>query len=163
MTSDAARLSELSNAVRESSLKRLRLVPTGRENWRPAEGALSFADIARHLIDCDEWLFRKLVDPRIAAIEAQPGIAVVTDRAEFDALIDRLAVLGGLRGKLIAGLAGGELAALVPDERFGGEVSIWWVIARGNLDHEAHHRGQLAVYLRLVESGWAAPVASRDA
>jgi uncharacterized damage-inducible protein DinB len=36
------------------------------------------------------------------------------------------------------------------DDRFGGEVTLWWTIVRGNLEHEAHHRGQIAVYLRIV-------------
>ena len=39
----------------------------------------------------------------------------------------------------------------MPDDRFGGDVSLWWVVVRGNLDHEAHHRGQLATLLRIIE------------
>ena len=31
----------------------------------------------------------------------------------------------------------------------GQEVSVWWIIVRGNLDHEIHHRGQLS-YLRAI-------------
>ena len=26
----------------------------------------------------------------------------------------------------------------------------WWLILRANLDHEIHHRGALAVYLRVL-------------
>lgn len=36
------------------------------------------------------------------------------------------------------------------DKRFGKKVTIWWIIIRGNLDHEIHHRGQLSVYLKLL-------------
>jgi uncharacterized damage-inducible protein DinB len=36
------------------------------------------------------------------------------------------------------------------DDRFNDEVSIEWIILRGNLDHEIHHRGQIAVYLRML-------------
>ena len=32
----------------------------------------------------------------------------------------------------------------------GKEVSVWWIIVRGNLDHEIHHRGQLSSYLRAI-------------
>jgi len=35
------------------------------------------------------------------------------------------------------------------DERFG-ETTLWWIVVRGNLDHEIHHRGQIAAYLRDV-------------
>jgi len=152
MSSEAIRLSELSAAVRESTLKRLRLVPRERENWRPTEAALSFADVAQHLVDADEWLFRKLANPELTGIKARPGIATVADRALFQALLDRLSVLGEARCRVLAGLHENDLRALVPDDRFGGNVSVWWVIVRGNLDHEAHHRGQVATYLRILTS-----------
>ena len=34
----------------------------------------------------------------------------------------------------------------------GKEVSVWWIIVRGNLDldHEIHHRGQLSSYPRAI-------------
>ena len=34
----------------------------------------------------------------------------------------------------------------------GQEVSVWWIIVRGNLDldHEIHHRGQLSSYPRAI-------------
>ena len=28
---------------------------------------------------------------------------------------------------------------------------MWWIIVRGNLDHETHHRGQIAAYLRMLD------------
>ena len=49
--SEGRRLAEFSRAVRESTLKRLRLVPDGFENWRISPQAMSFADVAKHLID----------------------------------------------------------------------------------------------------------------
>jgi uncharacterized damage-inducible protein DinB len=42
-----------------------------------------------------------------------------------------------------------QLEEKIPDDRFGGEVTKWWVIVRGTIDHEIHHRGQLATYLRM--------------
>jgi uncharacterized damage-inducible protein DinB len=35
------------------------------------------------------------------------------------------------------------------DSRFG-EVTVWWVIVRGNLDHEIHHRGFIGAYLKML-------------
>ncbi len=159
MTGEGAKLAELSAAVRESTLKRLRLVPLGRENWRPVDGALSFAEIAQHVVECDEWLFRKLDDPELHAIKARAGSVTVAGRAQFRALLDRLAVLGDHRRDLLASLTDAQLDARIPDDRFGGEVTVWWVIVRGNLDHEAHHRGQLAAYLRILASQRSAAAA----
>jgi len=43
---EAERLGRFSVAVRQSTLKRLRCVPAGRENWRPDSGAMSFAVVS---------------------------------------------------------------------------------------------------------------------
>lgn len=113
---------------------------------------MSIADLAQHLADTDEWLFEKLRNPAIKGIKGTSGSKIVANRDEFERLIDRLSELGAQRSAVIAALSDEELARPIHDDRFAGEVSVWWVIVRGNLDHESHHRGQLAVYLRLVDS-----------
>lgn len=150
MTSDSLRLSELSKAVRESTLKRLLLVPGGKENWRPTAQTLSFADLAQHLIDTDEYLFKFLAHPQQTGIKEVPATPKDYEREHFLDLVNQLRLLGERRCELIAGLSGAELDTPVADERFDGLVSLWWVIVRGTFDHEAHHRGQLALYLRMM-------------
>lgn len=147
---DGQRLAELSEAVRESTLKRLRVVPEGLENWRPVPSAMSFADLAHHIAEADRWLFRKLESPELPPMRGAAGACVVADRAQFLALIEELVDLGRRRSALLRGLDAAALDRRLPDARFGGEVSVWWIVVRGNLDHEAHHRGQLATYLRQV-------------
>ena len=146
-------LAAWSRAVRESSLKRLRLVPEGRENWRATPESMSFADLAKHLIDADEWLFRKLEDRALEPMVGQAGDAGEVTRVGYLELLDQLERTGRQRSDLIAGLSPLQLAEAIFDRRFGGEVTVWWVIVRGNLDHEVHHRGQLAAYLRISEHG----------
>jgi uncharacterized damage-inducible protein DinB len=150
---EAQRLGRLSDAVRESSLKRLRKVPHGQENWRPDPGSMSFADLAQHLLDCDAHLMRSLREGPQPAEHGGVGIMRPQDREEYDALLDALELSGAERRELIEGIDDFDLAAY--DERFG-ETTVWWVIARGSLDHEIHHRGQIAAYLRQCGSG-AAP------
>lgn len=149
-TAESRNLAAWSRAVRESSLKRLRLVPAGREGWRPTPEAMSFADLARHLIDADEWLFRKLEDHALEPMVGHAGDAGEVTRAGYLELLDQLEQTGSQRSDLIAGLSPAQLAEPIFDRRFGGEVTVWWVIVRGNLDHEVHHRGQLAAYLRMA-------------
>lgn len=149
-TFETQNLAAWSRAVRESSLKRLRRVPEGRESWRPTAEAMSFADLARHLIDADEWLFTKLEIHTLEPMVGRAGIVGEVTRAGYLELLARLEETGRQRSELIAGLSPEELAAPIFDRRFGGEVTVWWVIVRGNLDHEVHHRGQLAVYLRMA-------------
>lgn len=149
-------LAAFARAVRESSLKRLRLVPAGRENWRPAPEAMSFADLAHHLIDADEWLFRKLAERALEPMVGRAGEAGEATRDRYMEMLARLEQTGRQRADLIAGLSAEQLAEPIFDRRFGGEVTVWWVIVRGNLDHEVHHRGQIATYLRMAgEEGGA--------
>jgi uncharacterized damage-inducible protein DinB len=149
-TAETQNLAAWSRAVRESSLKRLRRVPAGRESWRPIAEAMSFADLARHLIDADEWLFTKLQVRTLEHMVGRVGIAGEVTRAGYLDLLARLEETGRQRSDLIADLTPEQLAEPIFDRRFGGEVTVWWVIVRGNLDHEVHHRGQIAVYLRMM-------------
>jgi len=149
---DAERLAELSRAIRESTLKRLRSVPEGKENWRPADSAMSFADIARHLIDADEWLFRKMQEPALSAIAGEPGIGSVASRSEYLECLHELERCGERRAIMISGLSESDLSRRLSDDRFDSDITVWWLIVRGNLDHEAHHRGQIAAYLSMLRS-----------
>lgn len=154
---EASLLADFARAVRESSLRRFRVVPRGRENWRPTPMALTIADLARHLIAADRWLFEKLEHPDFPPMTAETGVAPLPDRSAYDALLNELEVTGHLRADHLKDFTPADLAAPIPDVRFGGEVSTWWVVVRGNLDHEIHHRGQLAAYLGILQAG------SRDA
>lgn len=148
---ESLNLAAWSRAVRESSLKRLRLVPEGCESWRPTAEAMSFADLTRHLIDADEWLFEKLVNRGLEPMVGSTGLAGDATRAGYLGLLARLEETGRQRFALIAGLSPEQLGEPIFDRRFGGEVTVWWLIVRGNLDHEVHHRGQIAAYLRMAE------------
>jgi uncharacterized damage-inducible protein DinB len=142
------RLAEFAEAVRESSLKRLRRVPPGRENWRVSPDTMSFADTARHLLNADQWLFNHL-EKSIPAIQGEAGVENIKSRDEYDDLLDQLEETGRQRASLLRTLTDDRYSEIIFDERFG-EVTVWWVIVRGNLDHEIHHRGQVAAYLRMV-------------
>ncbi len=148
---EGQRLAAFARAVRESTLKRLRRVPPGRENWRIAPGAMSFADLAQHLVDTDEWLFKKTEVKTLEPIVGYTGAIEIADHAAYLALLDALARTGERRCALLECLTEKQFAEKIFDARFGGEVSLWWIIVRGNLDHEIHHRGQMAAYLRALD------------
>lgn len=152
MQNDGSNLATWSTAVRESSLKRLRLVPPLRENWRPVSGSMSFAEIAQHILDADLWLFRKLEIRTLQPMYGIAGTVHITTRQEYLGILTRLEQSGRQRSELIQSLSHEQMAEQILDQRFGGEVSVWWVIVRGNLDHEIHHRGQLAAYLRIAQA-----------
>lgn len=150
MNPESRRLAEWSRAVRDSSLRRLSLVRPGFENWRLTAGSMSFADVAYHLAEADQWLFRKLAEPALPSMVGRAGTTAISVRGEFTALCDNLEALGQRRAALLGSLSPAQLDATVLDQRFGGVVTYWWVVVRGNLDHEVHHRGQIAAWLRAA-------------
>src|SRR4030042_2553979 len=91
------RLALYSLAVRESSLKRLRLVDNGKENWRIAPKTMSFADVAQHLINSDKWLFKKLEIKTLNAEMGEAGKINIKKRSENIALLEELIAKGHAR------------------------------------------------------------------
>ncbi len=144
-------LKNFAQAVRESTTKRLRLVPPGLENWRISKNALSFAEIAQHILESDKWLFEKLENESLHSITPEKNSIIINDRNEFELLINKLIISGKKREQLISELKDQDFQRYLFDDRFNGQVTVWWVIVRGNLDHEIHHRGQIASYLRVLE------------
>ena len=147
---ESSRLAVFSLAVRDSSVKRFRTVGFEHANWRPSPNALSIAELVRHIIDADRWLAETLHGYERPRAEATAGFFSVTSEAEWDRLLAQLESAGRERSTLISRLRSTDLDRKMKDTRFGGEVTTWWVIVRGNLDHEIHHRGQLSTYLRLL-------------
>jgi len=159
-TTQQQSLAEFSLAVRESSLKRFRAVPAGMENWRITPESMSIADLAEHLLRADEWLLRKIANPTTEIITGNPGEVTIMRREEYDALVTRLVESGRRRAELFRNMTDEELARRIPDDHYGDGIdsTIWWILVRANLDHEIHHRGALAVYLRVLKEMTGAPI-----
>ena len=149
-SSENERLAAFSTAVRESTLKRLRQVPEGRENHRLSADSMSIADIAAHILEADLWLFEKMNNSELPPMTGRAGTTGEIDHSAFEALIDRLETAGCRRAEIITGLDADGLGRILPDSRFGGETALWWIILRGTLDHEIHHRGQIALLLTSI-------------
>jgi uncharacterized damage-inducible protein DinB len=110
---------------------------------------MSFADTARHLIECDQWLFKKLEDKNLPHSDGKAVEEIPVSREQFERYIGDLEKLGKKRVEALANITDDQFAVTMHDNRFG-MVTLWWVIVRGNLDHEAHHRGQIIAYLRMM-------------
>jgi len=158
---ESANIIKLAEAVRESTLKRLKLVPFDLIEWRPTPDSMSFADIARHLVKCDLWLFDLLAGKEMQDIQGEINPERIETEAEYQALFEGLIESGKKRLEIFTWLSDSDLAGLHIDPRFG-ECSVWWSIVRGCLDHEAHHRGQIAVYLKMNGLGFKSQVSSAN-
>ncbi|MGD8779722.1 MAG: DinB family protein [Ignavibacteria bacterium] len=145
-------LREFTVAVRQSTLKRLLKVPKGYECWKISPGSLSFAEVAQHLIDIDEWLIRKIETPDLKSIKTQTAIMDECSREKFINLINGLKETLEKKLKIIDNFMEEDLKKKLYDDSYDTEMSMAMLILRRNLDHETHHRGQLAVYLRVLET-----------
>ena len=143
----AAAIAEFARDVRESSLKRFRLVRQQDYGWSERPDLLSFVDVLQHLVDADRWLFAWL-DGRgeSSGVTISPGDA---NPARWDSLLEELALLGVERTSRIAALASEDLACRQFDLGRRGIVGLPQLILRCNIDHEIHHRGALQLALRL--------------
>ena len=144
-------LIDFCKTVRDSTLKRLNVVPEGYENWRISKNSLNFAEIAAHLIESDDWTIKKINEPAIKSILPEEGSIENCIREQFNTLILELEKCLDRKIKFIDSLDKEKMDSKIYDDRFNGEVSIEWIILRGNIDHEIHHRGQIAVYLRVLK------------
>lgn len=143
-------LRRFSDAVRESTLKRLRRVPAGYHDWRPVPDMLSFTDNANHILELDRYLFDRLSGMEVEPVrEVVPSTVKIT-AVEYQTIIEDLVESGKKRAAVIERLSPEELRCPCRDVRYEGEITLWWLIARGCLDHEAHHRGQMVAMLRIL-------------
>jgi uncharacterized damage-inducible protein DinB len=143
---EGQRLASFSRAVRESSLKRFRQVHPNDYGWRPAPDSLSFADILQHLVDADAWI--------LGYLEGRPGPRAVIcpgDAREEDwsNLLSRLIESGTSKADRLERMTEGELEREILEPQVLGQTTLWWLVVRGSLDHEIHHRGALQLALRL--------------
>ena len=144
-------LTEFCRSVRGSTIKRLELVPEGYENWKVSPGALSFAETAKHIIDLDYWLLNKIKNPNTKSIETETAIIKNCNKEEYRKLIKDLKEILGKKIDLIKTLDADKLKEKLYDDSYNSEVSLVWLILRRNIDHEIHHRGQIATYLRVLK------------
>jgi uncharacterized damage-inducible protein DinB len=121
--------------------------------WRPVEGAFCVADLTRHLGRTERDFFVARVcgaASRVAlGAEAALGKGADTDLntalAELDALHEEsCSMLTDLEKR-----DGPDALQRRVTTPVGAEITAWkWV--RAMCEHEAHHRGQLTLYLRML-------------
>ena len=147
MTAPAIPLAEFDHEM-ATTRRLLERVPTDRGEWKPHPKSFALGHLAQLVSWMPGWIARTLREPYIdlsggAGYSFQPTDALV---AEFDRNVQ------AAREALVAvtGAALDEPWSL----RMGGQVLFTTprgATVRGHLNHLIHHRGQLTVYLRLVD------------
>jgi uncharacterized damage-inducible protein DinB len=130
--------------VRSRTIRLFEVVPAGLEDWSPGAGAMTIADVFRHLALTERWLFVE-----VATGGASRYSSHARDLAPSRAAIE--ALLGGCHESSMHILDAFDRAAwdrqvLTP----AGAAMPAWKWLRAMVEHEAHHRGQLYLALRLA-------------
>jgi uncharacterized damage-inducible protein DinB len=131
--------------VRSRTVRVVECIPRERIDWRPADGAFSFADLIRHLAATERFMFGE--NARCLP-SRYPGHG--PDLAEgYDATLQYFRALHAETVEILGALSGEDLQqrCLTP-----GRITIpVWKWLRSMIEHEVHHRGQIYLMLRLLD------------
>jgi uncharacterized damage-inducible protein DinB len=131
--------------IRRRTLNYIRVVPGDRLDWSPTAGEYTCGDIMRHLMAAEQ-MYVHLIR---AGEWRYPGHTAHAGES-LDALIARMDAAHKAAMEVLRSISDGELAAtrpsFLPDSP---PVKVWrWLMAM--VEHEVHHRSQLASYLTLM-------------
>jgi len=128
----------------------LEQVPAGRDDWKPHEKSMALGRLAGMIATMPAWIVMIVKQEELDLtppgggqwqLPSQPGLVAAHDKSVADArgaltsVDDNLLLTTNWRLR-----AGGKVVSDTPRH----------VALRDMLNHLAHHRGQLTVYLRLL-------------
>lgn len=118
-------------------------IPADRVDWSPGGGAMTFGDVVRHLALTERWLFVEVACGRASRYVSHDAGWAVSWR-EVRAL---LASLHGESQGLVSRFEAADWDRRVVTPGGTPIAARKWL--RAMCEHEAHHRGQLYLMLRL--------------
>jgi uncharacterized damage-inducible protein DinB len=150
MSQNQALIAELQMEA-ANTRKILNCVPTDKNDWKPHEKSMVLGRLTSHVADLPSWITMtiKTSELDLATMDYKPHISTTTE--ELVAYFD---------GKINEAVATLEKST---DE----DLDAMWTLRRGDhvmftlpkkvvirsmaMSHQYHHRGQLTVYLRLLD------------
>jgi uncharacterized damage-inducible protein DinB len=146
-------LGELDREV-ERSRRALEQVPAGKNDWKPHEKSMAFGYLADMVATIPTWIVMEITQPELDVAPANGPTMTRTPKETSEDYI-----------KALDQSAADARAALsqTTDDHL---MTPWRLLARGQvvmemarhemirdtINHWAHHRGQMTVYLRLMDA-----------
>jgi uncharacterized damage-inducible protein DinB len=130
--------------VHQRTMRVVRCIPRDKVDWSFRPGKFTLGDLARHVATANRCIFAESVQGRPSRYagcgrELAPG---------YDEIISLMETLHGQSVEIISHLTDLNGECRTPD---GAPIKIWkWL--RAMVEHEIHHRGQIYVYLALLEA-----------
>lgn len=140
--------------AREGVIAELENIPAESFGFRPTPETKSVAELARHIIESSMMMAGELSNPK-GDFTRQPYPAFLEEYAGgLDAGDDKDTLLAIARRTLHEGMAAirdaGEALMMQPILQFNGEPARRLSWMSHGVAHEEYHRGQLALYARLL-------------
>lgn len=127
----------------------LERLPAGKLDWKPHAKSKSLGELATHVTELPRFGIRFEKDTFVVGSEKAPGLASVADYlARFD---ENVAAARASIERMPDERMELEFAVLKPNGETFLSLKRRSLLRRLLLNHGIHHRGQLSVYLRLLD------------
>ena len=131
--------------VRGRTLRVIKSIPREHIDWTYKEGKFSFADLIRHLATIERYMYAENVQLKPSRYPGH-GKELADGYDDVMAFFERLhresmEIFGRLTGEDL------KRKCTTPG---GAEITVWkWL--RAMIEHEIHHRGQIFLYLSMLD------------
>ena len=131
--------------VRERTMRVVACVPPDRVDWTFKDGKFTLGDLMRHLGAIERWMFAENA-------QRKPSRYPGHGKELADVYTDIVSYMRAMHDEAMAifrGLTEDDLNAkcVTPG---GAEITVWkWM--RLMIEHEIHHRGQIYLYLAMLD------------
>jgi uncharacterized damage-inducible protein DinB len=128
----------------------LERIPHDKLAWKPHEKSMTLGRLGRHVAELPHWIVKSFQFQEFDFVAQGYVPRTPDDHAEILATLDEI---WGQAAELLNKASDADLAVQWTMRR--GEHVIWSMtradLARFHIKHMIHHRGQLSVYLRLLD------------
>jgi len=134
------------NKIHQRTMNVVHAIPPDRVDWTFREGKFTLGDLVRHIATANRYIFLEVVKNGRSTY-AGCGREFAATYDEIVRFAERLHPEGV---EILSGLSRGDLQrkCTTPD---GASITLWkWL--RSMVEHEVHHRGQIYIYLSLLEA-----------
>jgi uncharacterized damage-inducible protein DinB len=140
-----AELTDYIERVRQRTLRVAAVIPPERMEWTYREGKFTLGDLLRHLASIERWMFAENALRRPSRYPGH-GRELAEGR---EAILELMARMHEESMAIFRSLTDADLAAKTVTPG-GAELRVGkWL--RSMVEHEIHHRGQIYLYLSMLE------------